>query len=144
MKKSFGDTGEHLTCWDTLIWMGGLAMMICGAILDFVAFGFAAQSLIAPLGSVTLICNVILAPLMLGEKVKASDWVASIVIATGCTVAIAFGDHDTKTYKFDDLMELYHSAAVIAYLPLVGTITVACFVVNYCIEKPAVVQAQEQ
>ena len=38
-------------------YFAGLAFMIIGALMDFVAFGFAAQSLIAPLGSVTLICN---------------------------------------------------------------------------------------
>jgi len=137
MKKSFGDSGEHQTCGDKLVWISGLVMMILGAILDFVAFGFAAQSLIAPLGSVTLLCNVILSPLMLGESVAISDWVASGIIAAGCTVAIAFGDHATKTYEYDDLMDLYDSVGVMIYLPTVFVSVVGLFVGAYRIEKPA-------
>jgi len=144
MKKSFGDTGEHQTCGDKLIWISGLVMMILGAILDFVAFGFAAQSLIAPLGSVTLLCNVILSPIMLGETVAMSDWVASVVIAAGCTVAIAFGDHETKTYTYDYLMDLYSEVGVIVYLPTVALTVIGLFVGAYVIEKPAFEAAEKE
>lgn len=144
MKKSFGDTGEHQTCGDKLIWISGLVMMILGAILDFVAFGFAAQSLIAPLGSVTLLCNVILSPIMLGETVAKSDWVASFVIAAGCTVAIAFGDHETKTYEYDYLMDLYSEVGVIIYLPTVVLTVIGLFFGAYVIEKPAFEAAEKE
>lgn len=137
MKKSFGDSGEHETLKDKLIWVAGLAMMVGGAILDFVAFGFAAQSLIAPLGSVTLLCNVVLSPLLLGEKVAMTDWISAAIITVGCTLAISFGDHETKTYKFDELMDLYDNPAVQAYLPLVGITTAAFFAFNVVLEGPA-------
>lgn len=143
MKKSFGDTGEHQSLRDKLIWISGLAMMVGGAILDFVAFGFAAQSLIAPLGSVTLLCNVVLSPLLLGEKVAMTDWISAAIIAAGCTLAISFGDHETKTYKFDELMDLYDNEAVQAYLPVVGALTAFFFAANYMLEKPAVILAEE-
>ena len=60
MKKSLGDSGEQKSFRDKCLWFTGLGLMVSGAILDFVAFGFAAQSLIAPLGSVTLLFNVVL------------------------------------------------------------------------------------
>lgn len=141
MKKSFGDTGEHENVRAKLIWGSGLFLMILGAILDFVAFGFAAQSLIAPLGSVTLLCNVILAPLMLGESVARSDWAAAAIIAAGCTIAIAFGDHETKTYEFDELMDLYDSVGVQIYLPFMGLSVAAMFLFNFMVEKKATAQA---
>ena len=59
MRTKYRFAGEHKTCRDKCVWASGLAMMILGAILDFVAFAFAAQSLIAPLGSVTLLFNVV-------------------------------------------------------------------------------------
>lgn len=40
-----------------------MACLVFGSILDFAALAFAAQSLIATLGSFTLVSNVILAPL---------------------------------------------------------------------------------
>eukprot|EP00658_Telonema_sp_P-2_P017974 TRINITY_DN17024_c0_g1_i3.p1 TRINITY_DN17024_c0_g1~~TRINITY_DN17024_c0_g1_i3.p1 ORF type:complete len:574 (+),score=145.16 TRINITY_DN17024_c0_g1_i3:95-1816(+) len=110
-------------------------------ILDFVAFGFAAQSLIAPLGSVTLLCNVILAPLILGEEVLRSDWVAAGIIAAGCTLSLMFGDHETKTYDFDELIDLYDSTAVMVYLPACGITVAVFFLFNYVVERSATKQA---
>ena len=94
MKRSFGETGQHEERKDKLLWVAGLILMILGSASDFIAFGFAAQSLIAPLGATTLLCNAILAPLIVGEKVAKSDWAASAVITTGCVVALVFGGND--------------------------------------------------
>ena len=46
--------------------------------MDFVAFGFASASLIAPLGSVTLICNAVMSPYLLGEKITRADIIATV------------------------------------------------------------------
>ena len=43
-------------------WLTGLLMTIVGSIADFAALGFAAQSLVATLGSLTLVMNLIIAP----------------------------------------------------------------------------------
>lgn len=137
MKKSFGDTGQHKTCKDKLMWTAGLIGMILAAILDFTAFGFAAQSLIAPLGSVTLLFNVILAPIILGEKVAKSDWVAALIIGGGCTLAISFGNQTTEQYEFEELMNLYHNIAVVIYLPVVFVTVVVLFICAWCINAPA-------
>ena len=40
-----------------------MALIVSGSILDFAALAFAAQSLIATLGSVTLVFNTVLAPI---------------------------------------------------------------------------------
>jgi len=137
MKKSFGDSGQHKTWKDKLMWAAGLSGMILAAILDFTAFGFAAQSLIAPLGSVTLLFNVILSPIILGEKVAKSDWVAALIIGGGCTLAISFGNQTTEEYEFDQLMGLYHNIAVIIYLPVVFVTVVVLFICAWCINAPA-------
>ena len=91
MKRSFGESGVHRHNNDRLVWAGGLLLMVAGAASDFVAFGFAAQSLIAPLGATTLLCNALLAPLILGETVVKQDWISSAVIMIGCIIALAFG-----------------------------------------------------
>jgi hypothetical protein len=41
-------------------------MIILGSVFDFAALGFGAQSIVAPLGSLTLVANVVIAPLMHG------------------------------------------------------------------------------
>ena len=73
-------TNLQKLCWDSLAkeekmnrpafgsrqffyWMGGLGFTILGSILDFTALGFGAQSVVAPLGSLTLVANVFIAPI---------------------------------------------------------------------------------
>ena len=154
MKRSFGETGQHEGRKDKLLWVAGLILMILGAASDFIAFGFAAQSLIAPLGATTLLCNAILAPLIVGEKVAKSDWVASVVITTGCVVALVFGgnnasadaisrngaciaDHSTKTYTFDELMDFDSHPGVIIFILFSLFMVVLLFFIAFRIEMPA-------
>src|SRR4051794_27160410 len=51
------------------LWKVGLGLVIFGSLADFSALSFASQSLIAPLGSLTLVSNVIYAPCILKESV---------------------------------------------------------------------------
>ena len=41
------------------LWNVGFTLIIVGSILDFVAFGLAPQSLLAPLGALTLVWNMV-------------------------------------------------------------------------------------
>ncbi|KAI8888111.1 DUF803-domain-containing protein [Backusella circina FSU 941] len=55
------------------LWWLGISLMILGEVGNFVAYGFAPASTIAPLGTTTLVSNVILAPLMLKEVFRKRD-----------------------------------------------------------------------
>jgi len=137
MKRSFGESGVHRHNGDRLVWGGGLLLMVAGAASDFVAFGFAAQSLIAPLGATTLLCNALLAPLILGETVVKQDWISSAVIMIGCIIAIAFGDHSTKTYTFDELLALDEHPGVLVFISISTVLTALMFLVALRIEMAA-------
>ena len=54
-----------------------------------------APSIVAPLGSLTLVANVLIAPCMLGERVTRRDLFATGVIMFGCILAVAFAEHET-------------------------------------------------
>jgi len=58
-------------------------MMAIGAVLDLVAFGFAAQSLLAPLGGSTIVFNALLSPCFLKEKLFRTDIYATVIILLG-------------------------------------------------------------
>ena len=47
------------------IWQLGMILIVLGSFADFGALAFAAQSVIAPLGSLNLVCNAFLAPIIL-------------------------------------------------------------------------------
>jgi hypothetical protein len=81
-------------------WRIGLALVVLGSIADLTALSFAPQSLIAPLGSLTLVSNIIFAPVLLKERVSwVPDVVATVVIAIGSGVAVAFGEHSNRVYE---------------------------------------------
>ena len=80
------------------IWVLGLLCIIVGSFADFAALGFASQSIVAPLGSLTLVANVFFAPLLLGEVVSRSDIMATFVILCGAIIAVVFANHDETTY----------------------------------------------
>jgi drug/metabolite transporter (DMT)-like permease len=80
------------------LWRIGLALVVVGSVADFVALSFAPQSLVAPLGSLTLVSNVIFAPLLLKEKITTRDLIATITIVSGSTIAVAYASHDDVIY----------------------------------------------
>ncbi len=82
------------------LWILGLAMIILGSVADFAALAFGAQSIIAPLGSLTLVSNVFFAPCLLGETLTARDIVATVTIMFGATIAVAFASHKDTIYGY--------------------------------------------
>lgn len=51
-------------------WQIGVVVFIIGNLANFISFGFAAQSLLAALGSVQFVSNVAFASIVLKEKVN--------------------------------------------------------------------------
>lgn len=65
----------------------------------FIFINSIAQSIVAPLGSLTLVVNFVLAPLMHGEKLGWVDFMWTAVIIAGCTVSVAFASHEESEYN---------------------------------------------
>lgn len=78
-----------------------------GSFADFSALTFAPQSLIAPLGSLTLVSNTIFAPLLLKEKIEKRDVLATATIILGSTIAVMFASHEDVTYGIFELFSFY-------------------------------------
>lgn len=57
-------------------------------ITHLVAYGFAPASTIAPLGTTTLVANVILAPLMLKEVFRKRDLIGVILAVSGAAMVV--------------------------------------------------------
>ena len=53
--------------------VGGVVLSACAGILDMVSFSFAPQSMLAPLGALTLVCNMLLASLF-DKTASLSRW----------------------------------------------------------------------
>ena len=92
---------------------------------DFIALIFAAQSIIAPLGSLTLVSNTVLAPLLLQESVTPFDVLATIAIVIGSSLSVACADHRDRLYAQDELFALFMRPRFLAYVvAMVGALMV--------------------
>uniref|UniRef100_M4BKD1 Uncharacterized protein n=1 Tax=Hyaloperonospora arabidopsidis (strain Emoy2) TaxID=559515 RepID=M4BKD1_HYAAE len=101
------------------LWLFGFMLCLVGSILDFVAFGLAPQSLLAPLAALTLVWNMMLAPCFNKEKLSRKDLVSTLVIFVGATIAVVFASHSSPSYNLDMLMQLYRDPLTIVYFCVV-------------------------
>ena len=97
------------------LYLIGLVLVILGSLGDFAALSMAAQSIVAPLGSVTLVTNIFFAKYFLHESLGRKDLFGTIGIIIGSVVAVAFGDHADVTYTVNQLLSFYSRGQFIAF-----------------------------
>jgi drug/metabolite transporter (DMT)-like permease len=112
------------------LWQIGLLLVIVGSLGDFAALGFAAQSLVTPVGAVTMVANLFFASLWLGENLSKSDVGATGLILAGAVTAAAFADKSEQCYTLDQLVELYARPAFLVYAGGVVLVSVFFFLVS--------------
>ncbi|KAI8811268.1 hypothetical protein BJ742DRAFT_674804 [Cladochytrium replicatum] len=117
------------------IWVCGLLLFTIGNLLSFVALQYAAQSLIAPLGSISLVVNVIIAPLINKERWTWKDIVGIIFIVGGSAMVVLFAGVSGKDYKLCFLLHLFTRVPTIVFLSITafGVAVIFCSIVT--IEK---------
>lgn len=71
------------------LWWTGLALMGLGESGNFLSYGLAPASLVAPLGAVSLLSNVIIAPAMLHETIHAFDLIGIFLAITGAVAVVS-------------------------------------------------------
>ena len=102
------------------LWIIGLLLVMFASLADVIALCFAPQSLIAPLGALTMVSNVVFAPLLLHEKIGVRDLIATAVILSGSIVCVIFGAHEDKIYTISELFGLFADGRFVAYAVCVG------------------------
>lgn len=105
------------------LWVMGFGLVCLGSLLDFVAFGMAPQTLLAPLAALSLVWNMFIAPIFHKEKVTKSNIVATVIIFTGVTITVIFAGHSTPSYELEDLIRLYGEPVMHVYIFLI-----VCFI----------------
>ena len=98
------------------LWFLGMSLITCGSLLDFVAFGLAPASLLAPLGALSLVWNMYLAPAFNGERLSAESARATAIICVGTLMTVIFAAHATPTYTLEDLLLLYREPVMVGYV----------------------------
>eukprot|EP00879_Flechtneria_rotunda_P023900 GHRR01025310.1.p1 GENE.GHRR01025310.1~~GHRR01025310.1.p1 ORF type:complete len:172 (+),score=34.50 GHRR01025310.1:505-1020(+) len=118
-------------------WQIGVALFSLGNVGNFVSFGYAAQSLLAAIGCVQFVSNVIFASFVLKEQVSRGVMIATGCIVGGCIMLVSFGSHTSQAYSYHDLLALYGKPAYVTYMSL-GAATVVAAYAGYCIGQKTV------
>ncbi|GLI71133.1 hypothetical protein VaNZ11_016220, partial [Volvox africanus] len=109
-------------------WLIGIIIFITGNILNFVSFAFAAQSLLAALGSLQLVCNVFFAYFVNHEAVTKLIILSTCCIIGGCVLLVVFGNQSSETYTVDQLIHFYTLPAYVVYLVMMAVFVFGFYV----------------
>lgn len=77
-------------------WWLGLTLMVIGEGGNFLAYGFAGATIVAPLGVVALISNCLIAPFMLKERFRQRDFWGVLVAIGGAVLVVLSANQDEK------------------------------------------------
>ncbi|CAO3652806.1 unnamed protein product [Mucor hiemalis] len=99
--------------------------MILGELGNFIAYGFAPASTIAPLGTTTLVSNAILAPILLNERFRKRDFLGISFAIIGAT-GVVYSSKSKETDLSPELILhiLTQTRSLLFYLI---TVIVICF-----------------
>ncbi|RLN53781.1 hypothetical protein BBJ28_00005075 [Nothophytophthora sp. Chile5] len=117
------------------LWVVGLALVIGGSALDFVALGFLPQSLATPVGGSTMVANVAFASLFLKEKFTRGDAIGTTLVLAGICIVAAFANKESACYTVDELVDLYREPLFAVYAVLMGISCVALFLLSKKMER---------
>lgn len=102
------------------LWVLGLLSIGIGSVADLVSYSFASMSLLAPLGAMTLVVNLFLAPCFNKENLSRRDIVVTMIILAGTIISVVFGSKEESKYTLSELVDLYSETLFIVYAVLIG------------------------
>ena len=97
------------------MWIIGMGLIVFDGILDVATFGMAPASMLAPLASLVLVHNVILAPCLLKEKLDKKGLLATAVIICGSLLATIYAPHKTPLLSADYFYARWTSVEMIVF-----------------------------
>ncbi|KAJ2893419.1 hypothetical protein IWW38_002868 [Coemansia aciculifera] len=126
---------QNKTPFSSPVWLVGLVIFILGNVVNFIALQFAPQSLVAPLGAVSLVTNVIIAPLLNDEKISLFDVGGIVLIIAGCVVVVVFSGIVQQDYRLCVLIKLLKAKPTVIYLCLIVVLVLAIYIFLWTVEQ---------
>lgn len=97
-------------------WLFGMVCIVMASVFDFVALAFGPQSVIAPIGALTMVANAFIAPWMHGETLHPGVIKATVIIIVGCATAVASASHANNVCDINTLFALYFTGRFAVYI----------------------------
>ena len=104
----------------------GTFIFLFGSIVNFVAFAFAAASVLAPLEAVQFITNLVFGKCVHGHKISRKMKIGSVLTAIGTIIAVACGPMSVYEFDIDDLMCFWEDLPWILYAAACRTRSSTC------------------
>nr|CAD1833879.1 unnamed protein product [Ananas comosus var. bracteatus] len=96
-------------------WRVGILFFALGNCLNFISFAYAAQSLLAALGSIQFVSNIAFAYFVLSKTVSVKVMVATCFIVFGNIFLVCFGNHQSPVYTPEQLIAKYSNLIFLLY-----------------------------
>ncbi|XP_074584453.1 LOW QUALITY PROTEIN: putative magnesium transporter NIPA8 [Curcuma longa] len=96
-------------------WRIGILLFAFGNCLNFFSFAYAAQSLLAALGSIQFVSNIIFAYFVLNKTVSFKVILATSFIVLGNIFLVSFGNHQSPVFTPEQLIAKYTSLVFLLY-----------------------------
>ena len=100
------------------LWLLGLLVFLFGNTGDAVGLTFTAQSVITPLGSISLVSNLIFAWLLVGEKLDRATAIGTLFIVIGVILTVSSGNNECTSFTLDQLILLFSQGGFLAFAAL--------------------------
>ena len=116
-------------------WVSGMSLTVIGSLLDMGALALAPQSMIASLGGLTLVMNIGVAKLLLGETMRKIQYLTTLVIIIGTTLTVIYAPRREEENNIDSIKKMYESINFIIYIITIASIISIIRIFNYIFEK---------
>lgn len=115
-KLSYADDYIDLNeySYHSYLWFIGIAMMVFGSIIDFVALGVAPQSVVAPFGAFSLVFNVIIAKILHYEPITLQSLTGTSLIIIGTVFCSICATQVEESLTLVEIIDLTYSHVFIA------------------------------
>lgn len=113
------------------LWWVGVVLMGLGEVGNFSAYGYAPASVVAPLGTTTVIANMFLAAIFLKEKIRAEQLFGSALAIIGAVILVAFASKKEAILDGEMLNKALTQTSFIIYVSLELVIILALLLLLY-------------
>ena len=105
--------------WTDPLWLAGLVVFLIGNAGDAVGLTFTAQSVITPLGQISLVSNIYFAWLLVGERVDSSTVLATVSVIFGVVAIVIASNSTCSDFTIKELLAAVCTARLsnIRYVP---------------------------
>ena len=100
------------------LWIFGFIVFAIGNAGDAIGLAFTAQSIITPIGSVSLVSNLVFAWLLVGESLDRVTVSATLLIVLGVVMIVASGDQRCTNFTLEALMSRFRQSAFLTFASL--------------------------